>query len=257
MAVSKGVIRRERSTQQVKQAAEVHAAAAGEGLATLFAPLVQPGEQMPDWRYVLVLLARALDTTLAALVAADAAHHAELADDREPRNRRDDATERLYTVLVEIRTLVTALLGTKAAEQAGFSGATPQDPRAMSTLAAAVDARLADVVARFPGRRGLTLDAAELRADLAEPRATLDAALADVAREAREADATQASKTAALAAHDERFGTVAGLVAGLLALAGRPELAARVRPSSRKAGRTEAEADEADESEQDRVPVEV
>lgn len=251
MAVSKGVIDRERSSQRVTQATQVHAGAAREGLNALFAPVLRPGEQMPDWGLVMDLLARALETTLGALVAADAAHHAELADDKEPRDRRDESVEVLYSLLIEVRALASTLLGAKAVAELGFSGQTPKEPRALATLATAVEGRLAEVLARYPGRRGLTLDAAELRAEVAAPRAALDAALAAVAREAREADATLAAKAAALADHDARFSTVAGLVAGLLTLAGRPELAARVRPSTRKAGRTEAE-----ENEEDPVPVE-
>ena len=70
---------------------------------------------------------------------------------------------------------------------------------------------------------------------------TLEERLGDVAREGREAQLTLTEKQRALAEHDVVFSGVATTLTGLFTLAGLPELAARVRPSRRHAGRTEEE----------------
>lgn len=66
----------------------------------------------------------------------------------------------------------------------------------------------------------------------------LDAAVADVTREAREAQVTQAAKVSAIAAHDTLFASVANVAEGLLTLVGENDLARRVRPSARRPGVT-------------------
>ena len=57
----------------------------------------------------------------------------------------------------------------------------------------------------------------------------LDAAVADVTREAREAQVTQATKVSAIAAHDTLFASVANVAEGLLTLVGENDLAERPR----------------------------
>ena len=49
---------------------------------------------------------------------------------------------------------------------------------------------------------------------------------------------TLVSKNQALERYDSGFGGVASTLTGLLLLAGKPELAAKVRPSTRRAGQT-------------------
>jgi hypothetical protein len=69
----------------------------------------------------------------------------------------------------------------------------------------------------------------------------LEAALRVVAQEASELHLTQTAKDRAFEENDRVFGTVARVAEGLLALAGRGDLADRVRPSRRRPGVTEAE----------------
>ena len=83
----------------------------------------------------------------------------------------------------------------------------------------------------------------------------LSLTLADVAREAREAEATLVAKHRALDDHDRTFGDVATLVSALLRMGGEVELAARVRPSARRPGQTleVAAEDDVEEGESETV----
>jgi hypothetical protein len=75
-----------------------------------------------------------------------------------------------------------------------------------------------------------------------EGRATLDAAIKDVAREVNEAQATLDEKNRAMASYDELFGSGATTVTGLLRMAGKADLAAKVKPSTRRSGQTASDA---------------
>ena len=150
----------------------------------------------------------------------------------------------LSTKLVELREVLTGAYG-GATTSTVFSGPTPEDPVVLS--------RFADEVATAPGRvklptpriKGAKLDPSETAGELRALRAGLDAALKGVAREVREAQATLDAKNQAIAAYDETFGGGSTTLTGLLRMAGKPELAARVRPSSRRPGQTASETGEA------------
>ena len=69
---------------------------------------------------------------------------------------------------------------------------------------------------------------------------SLRAALGDVRREEREAQLTREARNAALVAWNGSYQGVATVVTGLFELAGKPALAERVRPTTRRrAGLTE------------------
>ena len=104
--------------------------------------------------------------------------------------------------------------------------------------AEAVTAALSTVKLPKSRVRGATFHAKEWAERLTEHTTALTSALADVAREAREAEATLVAKNRALAEHDRTFGDVATLVSAVLRMGGETELAARVRPSPRRPGQT-------------------
>jgi len=85
-------------------------------------------------------------------------------------------------------------------------------------------------------------DLAGAAAEIKALRKKLEGAIKDVAREVREAQATLDAKSTAMAAYDEAFGGVAAVLMGLLRLSGKPDLAAKVRPSPRRPGQTAADA---------------
>ncbi|MSP60525.1 MAG: hypothetical protein EXR72_09330 [Myxococcales bacterium] len=120
----------------------------------------------------------------------------------------------------------------------GLTGTTPQDPVALSRFAGSTVKALGEK--KLPPSRveGATFHAAKWAARIGGEQAQVEAALADVAREAREAEGTLTQKNSAISAYDDRFTRGASFLSGLFGLAGERELAARVRPSTRRPGQT-------------------
>lgn len=241
---SKQVIGRQKSASAVVAVGETQAHATGTALAAIFKPHLAKGESLPDFTLVIELVARVLDASQATMVAADAAHEAELGDDEPARKARDEAAAELSDKLVELREILTGVYGVETA-RAVFPGPTPQDPVVLSRFAGEVVTAIERVKLPASRLKGAKVNAAEAAADLKERRAGLDAQLKSVAREVREAQTTLDEKTRAITGYDEVFGGGATMLTGLLRLAGKPELAAKVRPSSRRPGQTAIDAGDA------------
>ena len=239
---SKHVTDREKSADSVI-AVETHADAIAEALAPTLKRHLKKGQTLPDVALLVRLLCAELETTKTRLVAADEAHQTELDDDPPVRKERDDTAASLYDTLVQLREMITGAHG-PAISSAVFNGSTPEDPVVLARFAGEVATRLEKTT--FPPSRikGAKLDPAALAEDLREKRAHLDRTFKSVQREVREAQATLAAKDRALAAHDTCFSSVATTLTGLLHHAGNTDLAAKVRPSTRRPGQTATEAGE-------------
>lgn len=243
---SKLVTDRQKSANAVIAAGETHAERVAAELDALLSPYLQRGEKMPDLALFTRLVTRALADARDRMVAADEAHLDELADDGPPREARDEVATALYSELTELREWLTGLYGAAALKRLGFSDATPRDPVQMERFAGEVARALGSKDLPKPRRKGVRWDPGETVARIEELREALRGHLKDVAREAREAEATLVAKTAAISAYDERFSRAATALGGVFRLAGHVELANRVRPSSRRPGQTEVDAPPAD-----------
>ncbi|WP_441289159.1 hypothetical protein ACSRUE_46555 [Sorangium sp. KYC3313] len=239
---SKLVTDRQKSANSVVASGETHAGRIAAELEALLSPHLRKGEKMPDVSLFTHIVARALAEARDRMVAADEAHQAELADDAAPREARDEAAAALYTELTELREWLTGLYGAAALARLGFTDATPRDPAQLERFAGEVARALGARDLPKPRRKGIRWDTEETVLRIEGLRGALRGHLKDVAREAREAEATLLAKTAAIAAYDDRFSRAATFLVGLFRLAGHPELAARVRPSSRRPGQIEADA---------------
>lgn len=247
---SKQVTDRQKSATAVVAAAETNADSVGQALTAILQPHLQPGESMPDVALFMRLVARALDASKTAMVKADEAHDAELADDLPIRKARDDAQAALTDKVVELREVIVGLYGTPAANTI-FKGAAPQDPVVLSRFASDVATALGDVPLPAPRIAGAKIDAVATAAEIVALRATLDGHLKDVAREIREAQSTADIRNQRMAAYDDAFAAWATSLAGLLRAAGKPELAARLRPSVRRPGQTASDVGEEPATPQD------
>ncbi|MBK8258191.1 MAG: hypothetical protein IPK82_36680 [Polyangiaceae bacterium] len=244
---SKQVTYRQKSASSVMASGEANATIVAEAVTALLQPLAKKGQQVPDTGALVHLLCAALDASANKMVAADAAHEAELGDDTAVRTARDNAHAALREELVELREIVVGAYGSQAAA-AIFQGAAPDDPVVLARFAGEVADHFEKNKLPPPRLKGAKLDVAEVAASLREKRDVLEQHLKSVQREVREAQKTLAERNAAVTAHDALFSGIATALSGLLLIAGKPELAARVKPSSRRPGETAEEAGESPET---------
>lgn len=245
---SKLVVSQQKRSTLVSAAAETHAEAAAEAVAKELSPHLEKGEKMPDTALLLRLAGRLLASATGDLIAADEAHERELSDDAEPRQRRDELSEEVYDILVSVRDAVQGVYGAKAVEQLGLAGRTPRDPVLLARVCATVIEQLGAVKLPKPRIEGSKVELKGYREKLTALHEGLTQAIKDVARETREAEQTQAAKTAAFEAHQRQATGVAHLLTGVFRLAHLDELADRVRPTQRKsASEEEVEPAPADE----------
>lgn len=240
--LSKLVADRQASSRAVAAVFQAHGARAQAGLEALLRPLLAEGETMPDLGLLLSLFARLLASRTEVMVVADMAHAAELGDDQKPRDDRDTRAAALVRLIGTTRAVLTERMGQDFGGKVGVSGATPTDPSKLVNFAPKFIAAVEGYEARAsedPELDAITaFDKARTLAALRSRTADLVASLGDVAREARELQATQLAKDQAVAGHDEAFTIAASFGEHALAAAGLPELAATVRPSGRNPGRT-------------------
>ncbi len=246
---SKLVTDREKSSRAVAAAASTHAAAVGEALGKELRPLLEPGEALPDLALLVKLLGRKIEGDNALLVSADSAHERELSDDDGPRQARDEATEKVRSILVDLRSGVDSAYGLAGLAVLGLKGETPVDPSVIASAATSALQALQDAKRKLsrPRRAGNKLDRAAYVAELSAEIPLLQKALARVAKEDREREATQRAKDQALAANDRTFTRGAAVISALAAAAGLDDLADKVKPSGRRPGRTAAEDEEVPE----------
>ncbi|MRG91463.1 hypothetical protein [Polyangium spumosum] len=245
--MAKQVTDRQGAVLFVASAADTHAARLQQNFEAAFAEHLKPGEVMPNVALVAALVGRRLRAVNAALVEKSDAYDKELSDDAGPRERRDEAAATLTSEVVEIRSTLEATFGPGILREVGLDGKTEVEPKAILAKAK----RLVDALGKpasawpKPRRKGVTIDPAAWVADLVAPIMTLEKALTDVAREAREAQAASDAKTTAMAHNDDVFSRSAGCLSGLLRLVEEDTLARQVRPSGRRPGRVAEPEEEA------------
>jgi len=240
---SKQVTDRQKSADAVVAALNTHGIAVAEALDAALSSHLGEGEAMPDVALLLSLVGRALDTQKLKMVRADDAHERELGDDEPARDARDSAVEALYSELVDLREVFIGLYGGTFTNSI-FLGITPRDPVVLARFAQMIERNLEECELPAPRIRGALLDKAEEIGKIEGLRAILESHIQAVAREAREAQATQAAKNKAMDDYDQFFSGSATLASGLLRLAGKAELALQLRPARRRPGQTAADAGE-------------
>jgi len=237
---SKAVIDRQKSARSVAAAAHTHASEVADHVRAALSPYLRPDEEMPDIALCVRLVGRLIASENEALVRADITHEAELADDAAPRKARDDATEKIRRILVDLRAAVETTCGMAGLPRLHLAEAVPQDPSVLATIGRSVYDALRDENVKLPAprRRGLSLDRLAFAEELAAELPPLERALAAVAREAREAEATLRHKRTAMESNDRAFSRGAAFLSATFSLGGLDDLAARLKPSARHPGET-------------------
>lgn len=238
--MAKQVDDRERSSRVVAAAIEQHASTIASKVRDLLAPIAaEDGGAVPDIERFLKLSGKLLTSRSLTLVRASNAHDREMADDAEPRDRRDSRESSVRARLGGLRLNVQGAFGDAGLRALALWEPIPPGPGPLKNYAQSVLNALvqpgvtlvplhADDAFEFKPAKAVD----SLRALLAE----LTTALDDVARESVEFDTTLLAKSAAMAAHDRDFVSFAGVIERLALIAGLPELAERIRPSGREPG---------------------
>ena len=239
--MTKMVTHRDRSTTAVVAAATTHAPVVTQGLAPLLG-----AEAATAANTLLKASAEHLSKHRDALVAAESAHAAELADDGPARKERDAAIASLRDTVINVREVAPVAASAGYAVSVGLTGATPEDASTLVRQAQYVAGKLSSTPVPPSRLPGYTFPAAEFANQLKTGADRLDAAVKKVAGEGKENAETQLARDNALAAYDEAFQTVANLTTALLEAAGLDELAGKVRPSSRRKGLTAEVEQQAD-----------
>jgi hypothetical protein len=179
-----------------------------------------------------------LGTTLggaeSTLDAADLAHMAELADDDEPRARRDASVTAARGALLSASSAVSGVLGDSYAKKVGLLAPLAERPDMLLKQITHVADQLGEHAAPKSALEGATLDPKKLAASLGDVRDALKTALGDVAREDREKQTSMSARDAASARFTQVYSGVASILAGFCWLAGLDDLADSVRPTERK-----------------------
>ena len=136
---------------------------------------------------------------------------------------------------MDARDVLVATYGQSVAVEYGLDGETPT----ILGLASQRAAKAAGLLRSRPmtakaKRKGVTVDASALAADLEDGAKRLDASLVTVQKEEREAQLTLNARSESLARWSARYQGVADSITGLYELAEKWELAAVVRPTSRR-----------------------
>lgn len=240
---SKMVTDREKSSRSVAAAAATHAAEIAAGFARELAPHLKAGEELPDLALVARLIGRKIAADIVELLRADEAHERELADDAAPREARDESATRVRNVLIDTRAAIETAYGSSGLRALGLDQAVPEDPSVLATTGATIVSALRDAAIKLPApkRASMQVDRAGFAREIEAELPALVEALATVAVEEREKDATLRKKQGALSQSDRSFSRGAGWLSSSCTFAALDDLAAKVRPSGRRPGRTAEE----------------
>ena len=190
------------------------------------------------------------------LIAADRKHRDQKAVTTKYRRRRDDAFKPLCTHVQGLRDAFRGTYSPELVEDIGFALRTPQQAGPLFEQATHLHDRLSEEGFELPEARldVEPLDPPKLAQQMAPMVESLGLALEEVAREESLTVATKIAKDEALEEYERIFMWGAKMAEALFEMADLPEVADRVRPSSRRRGVTaevEAEDPEIEEPDSD------
>ncbi|MFW5968813.1 MAG: hypothetical protein ACOCV2_14910 [Persicimonas sp.] len=218
------------------------------------------GDQMAD---TLAALAARLANVTDAMRGAEMALAAELADDDQVRDERDELVERLREELYGARDASERTFGEDVAAAYGLAGTPPQQSDSLLAYGRNAVNLMRDEPRSNDDVFGNTIDTDKMADKLEQTLDELEDALEALDTEKREAHAVRAERDEVVEEWTQVYRGTANALSGLYLLAGRKDLAERVRPTVRRSsGRTEPPEDaeeqleDVDEPVEDEEPVE-
>ena len=238
---------RRKSGKSVSSSIDTHLDIVVGSLEESFADRLLEGETMPDFRTMFRLFQRTLDDETQELVDAGALHLQELDNDITLRQRRDELVESLGTKVSRFREALSGLYGPgRAHEMAGIVGRTEQEPVALLAQVERILDRFGDPEAEIgpPSFGGFQMDPSQVIEQFRPDYLELNGSVTELNRENRKSDATLIAKNEAVTRYDRFFRWIACGLESFYHLANQHELAERVKPSTRRPGRTQADVEE-------------
>lgn len=186
---------------------------------------------------VVELLGAALQRTSDAYKSADAAHVAETSSDGLARGVRDDAALALRDNMLAAESVVRGAFGEPAVASMGLAITWAARPDLLLGQARNASVLVRGAQVSRPIATGVRVDKEALADEIDAKCTALEAAIAEVKREERAAQATYQTRESTAREWERRYAAVAETFTGLCLLAGHDELAARVKPTTRRNGR--------------------
>ena len=238
---SKMVLDRKKSADTVVSAGTGYADTMAAGMAAILG-----AEAEGAVRTLIRMATEKLKSDAETMVQADETHLNETADDSVLLVDRDEKAAAMRSVLVELREGAQAVYGSEFVRKLGFDGDTPSDPTAVQLLGSTVLKNIEGATGAPPApvRTGMSMDLGAFKAPATDALSALDQALEAATADKRKSDQTLVEKQRSMAQYDLTFSTTANLLSHMLRAAGEKELAAKVRPSTRRPGQTIEDARE-------------
>jgi hypothetical protein len=190
---------------------------------------------------LLAVLAARLSRITDAMRGTELALSAELADDDPIRDVRDERTAHLRETLFRARHSIEGGFGESQSIQYGIAEMPPEQPDRLMAFAKNGIHLLRKLNRAEADIFGNIIDTAKIAERIEESYAALNEALKDVDDEMREAHHARAERDETVAEWRRVYRGTAEILSGLYLLAGREDLANRVRPTIRNAeGKEEA-----------------
>lgn len=237
---SKRVLQQQRSVVSVAAALDTHGPRVSSALHALLAPLLEPGESMPDLLLVLRLLNRLTQRRLDHLITADQALAVERVQDDSARAARDRLTKTLYEALTDLSEVVGFIYGDRARAMLHLDGTTPRDHTTLCARAALTADALSSASLSLPPpkRANVPFDAASHARDLRAHITALTQAITAVAADTRETERALLDRDTCQDALHCAFIAVANIFEHTCRLTDDAPLAARIRHASSRPGNT-------------------
>jgi hypothetical protein len=177
------------------------------------------------------------------LTEAEMTYLSERADKDPVRTRRDDLVASLLTLHQSARSRIETSLGADELFTYSLDGRLPRVAATLVEHTEVIIQLLRDKPQVLPDALSGDLDTRQIASTLEETLAELRQTLADLTQEQREADSAMLRRNNALVVWRLIYRGVAAALTGLYLLAGREDLAQRIRPTSRRASGEEAPDD--------------
>ncbi|QDG49412.1 hypothetical protein FIV42_01260 [Persicimonas caeni] len=159
----------------------------------------------------------------------------ESAQDSAARVKRDQYVAEGRAAIMAGRDHTRAVLGEEALTKYGIPSTTPEQANELLAVLNNIVHRLDEYPANEPGRFGAVFDSAKMREEFVAVHDNLAGALDALGTETRETEQVMLERDAVVARWERIYRGVAGQLSSLFIMAGRADLADRVRPTTRRA----------------------